>query len=262
MFNRKITSLFLLALLFTSCSQKGFQAANDLSGTNPSNNNGQSNNDVIPGGGGSSPAGDGGGSDNEKLLPNLDGIISSNDTDSRNKLAFRLDPSTKEIVFSIPMPSGLIVESSGVISSIPGSRYGTELDSNNNKIFVVRLPAAHIINGLTNLQKGRLPNGKPLPSMPSGLGELPMTDLKVQINKLQMNLRLYVEKKALGVFIELPISKWPVDLSYPIKSKDKSKILGYFNIVAATSTSKAGIYISLLPNSALFTDLKSYLQIQ
>lgn len=259
MFTKKIMGLIILTFMFSSCGQKGFESANSISPANPKEQTGQNTDDVIPGGsgGGQSPSG---GSDNTKLIPDLDGFIRSNDSESRNKIAFRLDATTKEIVFSVPLPSGLIVQSSGVISSIPGSRYGTELDSNNNRIFVVRLPAAHIIDGLSNLQKGRLPNGQVLPSMPSGFGELPMAALPVQIANIAVNMRLYIEKKAMGLFIELPINKWPVSLSYPIKSKDGSKTLGYFNIVAATSTSKAGIYVSLLPSSTLVSSLKTFLQ--
>lgn len=260
--SQKIIIVLLAAFTF-SCGQKGFQSSsvNKIGQTTPDRNADtipdDNNNSNNTGSGGSS--GNSGGGTTKPSL-SLDGLISSNDSLTRNKLAYRLDSATKEIVFSIPIPTTLIINSSGRISAIPGARYGTELDTNNKPIFVVRIPAHFIVDGIQNLKQGRLPNGNPLPSMPLGYSDLPAVEVPIKIGNYSVNMHIYLNKKAIGVYIEMPtLISLPVDLSYMIKSLEKS-VLGYFSIIAPRNGAKGGLMVSLLPSQSLTTQLNEFLK--
>lgn len=261
----KLLSLLLIMTLF-SCSPKGFNSTSSTDdGTNTGQGNKESNNidDRIPdgtenpGGGGS-----GGGNTNQptKTSPEIDGLIQSNQAESRNKLAYTLDKETKEIVVSAPLPLGVQISSAGTIKEIPGLRYGTEIDANNKPLFVVRIPARHIVEGIKGLTKGKLPNGNYLPLMPTGFGELPSAQAPLKIGNKNFNMHIYIEKRALAVLIEVPSLNVIVDYTSSIRSKDKSTILGYFGLLAGSSRSNPGLFISFLPNKSLTSQIEEFLK--
>ena len=179
--------------------------------------------------------------------------------DSSNKLGglngalgFDLDKVRGEFIIMVPMPSGLVFTPSGSFSKYPDITFSPVFDATGKVKVAVRVPVKYVLKGTTFIEPSRLPNGDPLPAMPAGQGELPSLALSFpQNNNTQINL--YIGINALGLLVSLPNSAalpLPINITVPLKNRDKTKTFGYLTYVNSKNGFPPGLFISTgVPNS-------------
>lgn len=91
-----------------------------------------------------------------------------------------------------------------------------------------------ILKGVQFLPSEKLPNGEALPSIPSG--ELPTLAISLP-GKNDMRVHLYLGVNVFGAYLELDKFNNPrfgiiKRLTFPVKSRDGLKIVGYFSLIA------------------------------
>ena len=179
--------------------------------------------------------------------------------DSSNKLGglngalgFDLDKVRGEFIIMVPMPSGLVFTPSGSFAKYPDITFSPVFDATGKVKVAVRIPVKYVLKGTSFIEPSRLPNGDPLPAMPAGQGELPSLALSFpQNNNTQINL--YIGINALGLLVSLPNSAalpLPINITVPLKNRDKTKTFGYLTYVNAKNGFPPGLFISTgVPNS-------------
>ena len=177
--------------------------------------------------------------------------------DSSNLLGFNgavavdLDKKNGVIILMMPMPSGFIFTPSGVFSKYPDITFGPVYDASGKMKIAVRIPVKYILKGLSLVPAATLPNGDPLPAMPTGQGQLPSLALNFPVNG-NTQIVLYIGVDALGLFINLPSNlalPIPMNITLPLKNSDKSRFLGDLTYVNAKGSYPPGLFIAtIIPN--------------
>lgn len=155
-----------------------------------------------------------------------------------------IDKVQKLLIISLPLPinpfgAGFTIP----IPNIPGSEIGIEINTTGSGYYLVaKLPLEYVLRGVKGLPVARLPNGSPLPGVPSG--ELPKLNLKF-LKKLT-DAALYLGEGAVGLYIPTPGFNPYVNLTFPIKNKSQRKTIGYFRTVAEKTPFDGGFYITIV----------------
>lgn len=257
---KKITTslaLLLAVVTLTNCSSKGFETSSSIAGS--SDQSGQGTGDGAGSGGGT------GGGSTTSPLDNIDlqGKVDGDKSDFGGALSFDFDKARGEFIIMVPMPSGVVITPPpGVFSKYPDITFSPIWDATTGKMKMgVRIPVKYIIKGMSTLPAARLPNGDPLPAMPSGYGELPSLGLSFpQHNNLQISL--YVGVNAIGLYVTLPTNAaLPIGFTLPIRNKDKTKTYGYLTYVPAKMNHAPGLFVSTVIPPSVSRILEDYFKL-
>ena len=133
------------------------------------------------------------------------------------------------------------------IPQLKGAKIKAYTDANGKGQVAISIPLQYVLHGVSGIPSSALPNGSPLPAMPTG--EAPSLAFSLN-NNSENKVRLYIGVDAVGMFIESSYIPNYLGLTLPIKNKDKTKILGYFTIVPKVGTYNGGLFVALpIPNS-------------
>lgn len=246
-------ALLLAVVTLTNCGSKGFESSSSTGA-------GSSTNDQL---GGGNVGGGGGGTNTPAPIDNVDlqGKVDGNDSQFGGALSFDFDKQRGEFIVMIPMPSGVFLTPTGSFSKYPDITFSPIIDATGKMKFAVRIPVKYIIKGMSTLPASRLPNGDPLPAMPSGYGELPSLGLSFpQHNNTQVSL--YVGVNAIGLYVTLPTNAaLPIGFTMPIRNKDKSKTFGYLTYVPAKMSYAPGLFVSAIIPPAVSRVLEDYFKL-
>ncbi len=249
-------ALLLAVVTLTNCSSKGFESSSSTGA-------GSSTNDQLGGVGTGGGGTDGGGSQIPAPIDNVDlqGKVDGNNSQFGGALSFDFDKQRGEFIVMIPMPSGVFLTPSGSFSKYPDITFSPIIDATGKMKFAVRIPVKYIIKGMSTLPAASLPNGDPLPAMPSGYGELPSLGLNFpQHNNTQVSL--YIGVNAIGLYVTLPTNAaLPIGFTLPIRNKDKSKTYGYLTYVPAKMNYAPGLFVSAIIPPAVSRILEDYFKL-
>lgn len=229
---KTLVALSIFSLL-AACNGNSFQTATSLAG-NTSQSSGNANN------GQSTPATP---SAYDKL--DMEGYVSGGAYD--NNFAVNLDKVNNALIVNLPIPAGPFSNLYVDIPNLKGAKIKTYYDSSNKPQVAISIPLAYVLHGVSFLPSTALPNGNPLPAMPSG--EAPSLAFSLNANS-ENKVYLYIGVNAVGLYIENSYIPSYLGLTLPIKNKAQTQILGYFTIVPKSGNFNGGLFTSFpLPNS-------------
>lgn len=221
----KLGILILLISTLIACSEKGFQAANlNMTSVNQS---GSSSTPAVK-----QPTA------YDKL--DLEGYVDGGSYD--NTFAVNLDKPNNALIINLPIPAGPFTNLYVDIPDLKGAKIRTYYDSNNLPQVAVSVPLSYILGGVKNIPAARLPNGNALPAMPSG--EAPSLAFGLNQNS-ENKVYLYIGVNAIGLYIENSYIPSYLGMTFPIKNKMKTKILGYFTLVPKSGNFNGGLFCSV-----------------
>lgn len=129
------------------------------------------------------------------------------------------------------------------ISELPGSFVAIEPNPNSGQWQLsFNVPLQYLVKGVNLVGPKTLPNGDDLPGVPGG--EPPR--IAGHIVKGKLDLYIYGSVKYFGIYVPTPGFNPFLDLTFPIKNKDKTKILGYFATVSEKRGFSGGLFISIV----------------
>jgi hypothetical protein len=143
----------------------------------------------------------------------------------------------------VPMLPGLSIEYFKKISS----HLSIEKETTHIALIV---PFKYLVNGghLASLSPHtRLPNGSPIPFLPSGESRGFVVQLP---QKSSYKVHFYFVANAMAVFVETPDWRLPEELSliptigFPVRNKNQTQINGYFGIVPNKNQFSSGLFLS------------------
>lgn len=225
----KFTMAVGLALTALGCTKGGFST--NLSGSNTDSSSGN--------GGLSAPL-------NQQPVPQSIDISSSISTGTYSGLqSISIDRNAKAIILRVPLgPNIFITVSNGEVAQYPGVTYTTEVDANGTAYLTLRVPLKYVLHGVNGIDPLKLPNGDPLPMIPSG--ELPGLGLSID-TKNNVKLYVYIGVDAVGVYVETPMDVGiPFTFTVPVKNKDKTEVVGYFSMIPPkpNGAAQGGFFLS------------------
>lgn len=224
-----------LAMATMACGQ-GFQGGSGSSSSGSSSNAAQGTGGTAP-----SPV---------ALQQAVNGYVSGGNYDSLQ--TFHLDTTNGNLLVNLPLgidPSIMI--SSGTISQLPGVTFSTTTSATGTAYITLSIPLKYILHGVTTLPATTLPNGDPLPNMPST--SYPAIAFDLNPNSTQQ-VYVYIGVDAIGVFVQskmLSCGNLPIclNLTFPIENQAKTKVLGYLSLIMPKSGAQGGFFIStIIPN--------------
>jgi hypothetical protein len=225
--------MMALAIGLTGCG-KGFSAASNLSNIN----GGSSVNDGSGAGtGGSTPA--------DTAFKNYPTDVMVNGGAEDQREVVEIDKVNKLLIVHLPISGNPFLsgmELNVPLKEIPGATLAVGPNADGSKTEVtLTIPLEHVLRGIDILPTTRLPNGDPIPAVPDG--ELP--SLAVQLSRLgNVNATVYLAPTVVGVFVNSPISL-PLQLTFPLKNKARTKTWGFFSTVPAKGNYQGGFFISV-----------------
>lgn len=224
------------AFSLSACSGGGFEALSSVANnTNQSVDNGSNNGQSTP----TTPTAP---SAYDKL--DLDGYVSGGAYDGN--FAMSIDKVNNALLVNLPIPAGPFSNLYVDIPDLKGAKIKTYYDANNKAQVAISIPLQYVLHGVSTLPSTKLPNGNPLPAMPSG--EAPSLAFSLN-NNSENKIRIYIGVNAVGMFIESSYIPEYIGLTLPIKNKAQTKILGYFSIVPKSGSYNGGLFVaSLIPN--------------
>ncbi|MBK9293059.1 MAG: hypothetical protein IPM57_01195 [Oligoflexia bacterium] len=221
--NLKFLSLLSIVALVAACGQA------DLSGT-LSSMKGASNSNNSSSGGVSDPWA---GVETSASASNMFGTQ-----------GFEIDKNNNLLKLVFDLPVNIFGGSMKVdIKEIPGAYVAIEPNVNSGQWQLsFNIPLQYLVRGINLVGPKTLPNGDELPGVPGG--EPPR--IAAHIVKNNIDLYLYGSVKYFGLYVPTPKFNPFLDLTFPIKNKDKTKILGYFATVSAKNGYSGGLFISIV----------------
>jgi hypothetical protein len=169
-------------------------------------------------------------------------------------LLITFNKTTKMFQIKIPV-AGLNLSLDQTLPQVPGSRVRVVMDDlAGNGVLVptvfVEIPGVYVLGklgfdpGQYGLDPKLLPSGDDLPPTPGG--EAPQISFLVpNINHV---IRLYLGLNVVAVFVEagfIPVLPVP-RVTYPIKNKSKSEVIGYTSLISKKPAYLGGFFVSLV----------------
>lgn len=161
---------------------------------------------------------------------------------------FTIDKNTGMLKVSFDLPANPFGGAvSYPIQQIPGASVSIDVNPANGKWqLTFNIPISALVRGIGPVQLTTLPNGDPLPGVPGG--EPPRVGAR--ITKGNLDMYVYGNVKYFALYYPTPqldkymgyIGNWV----FPIKNKDKTKILGYFATVMPKNGFSSGLFISVV----------------
>lgn len=152
-----------------------------------------------------------------------------------------IDELNYALVYRIPIPVALGIP--GIqfpIHEIPGAYAKVDQDQNATWYLLVSIPLQAYLPGTSGGDPHHLPNGDLLPAIPGG--ELP--SLGVVVHNHGKPIYLYIGPQIMAAFIPTPGFDPTLQLSFPIKNRSSTKILGYIVSVPEKNNHDGGIYMA------------------
>jgi hypothetical protein len=161
-----------------------------------------------------------------------------------------IDKVTKELVLSLPMPANPYLDGVMVdfpLAQLPGAHVHLDALPSGGSALSLRVPLAALLKGVAIGDPARLPNGDPLPAIPSG--QMPSAAVSLSnIAGKNINATIYMAVATIGIFVNTPFNPL-FSLSVPIRSEDKTQTWGYLTLVPAKTGHDGGFFISVqIPN--------------
>jgi len=238
---RKMTALLLSlsAMTLMSC-QAGYeskpvgpQLSDELGKVPPDDNGGQ---------GGNPPASGGTWGDVEN---GMDGSVEGGSYDG--KVTVQVDQPNQALTFRLPISTSLMLPlfNETPITSLPGATVSHQMTQEGERAFLVKIPFQYIVKKGNLAPYNLLPNGDPLPFMPSV--ETQGFAISLPQNP-KYRLHLYFAPNAAAVYVELPevqeIPFLPTYMGFPVKNEQKTQMVGWLAFYARTGTKLAGVYVA------------------
>lgn len=169
------------------------------------------------------------------------------------QVVIQIDSVNQAIVLVMPLPPIFLMPvTTMAIPELPGAALFPLTQPDGTTAMAVRIPLKYLIKGASLSNYNSLPNGDPLPFMP--VGENRGFAISFPQNP-RYRLHTYISANAAAVFIETPDFNLPEQwiilpsLGFPVKNQDKTKIVGYFAVVANRGVHSSGVYVAgRLPN--------------
>jgi hypothetical protein len=111
----------------------------------------------------------------------------------------------------------------------------------------VVIPLRLLVRGASFTSYNRLPNGDPLPFLPSG--EKKGFAVALPTGNRQV-IHLYFGVTTFAFFVEVPgLNGIPVFFGFPIVNQQGTRQTGFFSLIAAKNGNNAGVYVATrIPN--------------
>jgi len=182
----------------------------------------------------------------EKAIDEINGQISGGAYDGN--IAIEVLPTRQSIALILPLPPIFLAPLTPIqVSQLPGITVEYRQKSEGGYDIAVIIPVQHIIRGGALSTYSRLPNGDPVPFMPSGESR----GFAIEFPQKQTyRLHFYFVANAVAVFVETPDWKLPDELSliptigFPIKNRTQTQINGYFAIIPNKGNFSSGLFVS------------------
>jgi len=219
------------ALILTACGKNsGFGTAENSSGSS----NGALSNPEVPSN--TPPAAD--------PWQNIELNGYSNGSNSKGSLLIRVDKKSQSLVLILPVSISLFGLNSLEIAKFPGLKIGSATMPDGSKAFAITVPLKYIVKKGAFGKGDRLPNGDPLPFLPSGEGAGFSFDIPIGGEKNIFHL--YLADNAVAVFIETPqADKYIIfDALFDINNKEKTRQIGAFGVIRAKFGYSSGAYLA------------------
>lgn len=233
--NRYFLILSLISSFYLSgCNSKsGFNLSETISSTN--------NGNTSQGGSGNTGTGGTNGSEVTWDKVQMDGIATSMDFD--NKLVIKIEKQTQSLLMIFPLPSfvALSIFDQIPIPQLEGAYLTNYQNSQGDKQLALSIPLKYIVKGAQFLPNQKLPNGDPLPYVPSG--ELPGFAFSLPQNQ-NYHINIYIGVNVAAAFVEFPQIALPITGIFPVKNSSKTKTIGAIGYIAPQSNYAGGMYLA------------------
>jgi hypothetical protein len=168
----------------------------------------------------------------------------SNGSSSKGSLLIRVDKKSQSLVLILPVSISLLGLSSLEIAQFPGLKVGTATMPDGSKAFAITVPLRYLVKKGAFGKGDKLPNGDPLPFLPSGEGAGFSFDIAIGGEKNIFHL--YLADNAVAVFIETPqADKYIIfDALFEINNKEKTRQIGAFGVIRAKFGYSSGAYLA------------------
>lgn len=180
----------------------------------------------------------------ESLSQDVTGYVSGGSYDGQ--LLVEIDPLRQAILLRLPLPPIFLAPLVTKELSLSGLKMEYQKTDNQYQLVLV-VPIQYLIKGAQLDRYGLLPNGDPIPFIPSGEARGFAVNFAAQS---KYRLHLYFVANAVAAFVETPDWILPEELSFlptlgfPIYNQARSKTNGYFAIVPNKGVHASGVYIA------------------
>jgi hypothetical protein len=155
-----------------------------------------------------------------------------------------VDQARETLNLSLPLPPLAILPLSLVaFQELPGTTIQSQTLPDGTETWVLAIPLKYVLRGAQLRAFNTLPNGDPLPYLPTG----EVNGLSIALpQKPDYRISLYIAVGAAAVFIETPNWEIPSYLSLwtIVKNRAKTRQIGYFQIVPNKNNFSSGIYLA------------------
>lgn len=156
-------------------------------------------------------------------------------------LVIYIDKANQSLLLVLPIPVIIPIIAPIPVPDLEGAELTSYTDAQGNTNLAVSIPLRHIVRGGVFMPNERLPNGDPLPYVPSG--ELPGFAIEFpQMRNYQIHL--YVGVSVAAVFAELPDFGLPFGWIFPVKNSAGTKVVGAVGYVAPKGQYDGGMYLA------------------
>lgn len=219
--------LIFSSLILTACGKNGFQnpasaGSNDSQPGDSGNNDGSSNGTPVTW---------------DKV--ELKGYPSSGA--NAGQLVIYIDKENQSLLMVLPIPVIFPIIAPIPIPDLEGAYITSHKDSQGGTSLAIDIPLQHLIREGEFRPNERLPNGDPLPFVPSG--ELPGFALQFPHSQTH-KIYLYVGVNVAAAFVELPDFGLPIGATFPVKNANKTKTVGAIGYVTPKGNYHGGAYLA------------------
>lgn len=226
-----LSTLLFSSLLLTACGQNGFQTLNP---TATSDNGSQGTGD-------NNGSGDGGGTSNPATWEKVEMNGYPTGGTNAGQLVIYIDKANQSLLLVLPIPVLFPIIAPIPVPDLEGAYVTSHQNAQGGTSLAVNVPLRHLIRDGEFGQNERLPNGDPLPFVPSG--ELP--GFAIQFPQQQdYRLHLYIGVNVAAAFVELPDFGLPFGATFPVKNAEKTKTVGAIGYVVPKGTYNGGLYLA------------------
>ena len=157
-------------------------------------------------------------------------------------IAVDIDTENDALLLITPVPfinASLMQPESGNIGEIEGTQFSAYQLQDGSSALAVSIPFGHVLKGVQNVPSKRLPNGDPLPTIPSG--ELPAAG--AMFAKGKMSVTVYVGASIAAIYVTSPVNPY-LALDLPIRNEADNKVTGTFATIPAKDNHDGGFFVS------------------
>lgn len=166
---------------------------------------------------------------------------------ANDKLAVDLDLPNEAILIDVPLIIPYLTMPEGIMNlkDLSGAKIYTYTDVGLRSHLVLSVPLKYLVKGVDFLNKGRLPNGDPLPGIPSG--ELPSLSIRLPFAD-NSEVRLYIGVTVIAIFVTSKVDPY-IPMTFLVRNKEQTKIIGSFSLIPEKNAYSGGLFLA-----AAFTD--------